>query len=153
MKLLRLSFEKMAKFSLKPELSDFNTPIGWKKRLNEALEIFQRSKAINGSSPEIPTYNAVVGSYCWPMRSYDAYRVVEEMRRNGGKGVLRSMHMLSALISSLCKYFQEMLDLGIRPPDQLYSNLKQALINAAKKDVALDLGLKLDKIGKTPLIR
>jgi hypothetical protein len=31
--------------------------------------------------------------------------------------------------------FQEMLDVGIRPPAQLFSNLKQNLLDEGKKDI------------------
>ncbi|KAL9401758.1 hypothetical protein Peur_005607 [Populus x canadensis] len=42
--------------------------------------------------------------------------------------------------------FQEMLDVGIRPPAQLFSNLKQNLLDEGKKDIvaATDCLIKTD---------
>ena len=88
-----------------------------------------------------------------------AIRVWDQMK---AKGVLPGMHMFSTLINSLCrenklddacKYFQEMLDKGIRPPAPMFSNLKQALIDDGRKDTALILAQKIDKLRKTPLVR
>ncbi|MCL7042912.1 hypothetical protein MKW94_016130 [Papaver nudicaule] len=56
--------------------------LGSEMRLGEALEIFERAK-VAVSPLCIPSYNAVVGSYCWSMRFNDAYQMVEEMRRKG----------------------------------------------------------------------
>ncbi|MCL7048448.1 hypothetical protein MKW94_024764 [Papaver nudicaule] len=184
--------------------------LGSEMRLGEALEIFQRAK-VAVSPLCIPTYNAVVGSYCWSMRFNDAYRMVEDMRRNGvgpnsrtyflfqrmasdfgcepnlntyamivrmlcqevervdlairvwdqmkDKGVVPGMHMFASLVNSLChecmlddacRYFQEMLDLGIRPPGRLYDNLKEALLDNGKVDEAISIGEKLDNIRKIP---
>ena len=72
------------------------------------------------------------------------------------------MHMFSTLINSLshenklddaCKYFQEMLDKGIRPPAQMFSKLKQALLDEGREDTALILAQKIDKLRKAPLVR
>jgi pentatricopeptide repeat protein len=68
--------------------------------------------------------------------------------------------MFSALINGLCFekrleeaciYFQEMLDKGIRPPAQLFSNLKQALIEGGRISLAQEMAFKLDTLRKTPL--
>uniref|UniRef100_A0A0A9HN38 Pentacotripeptide-repeat region of PRORP domain-containing protein n=1 Tax=Arundo donax TaxID=35708 RepID=A0A0A9HN38_ARUDO len=76
------------------------------------------------------------------------------------KGVLPCMHMFSSLINGLCfenrleeacVYFQEMLDKGIRPPGQLFSNLKQALVEGGRISLAQEMALKLDALRKTPL--
>ncbi|MCL7046408.1 hypothetical protein MKW94_030151 [Papaver nudicaule] len=196
--------------------------LGSEMRLGEALEIFERTKAVV-SHLGIPTYNAVVGSYCWSMRFNDAYQMVEEMRGNGvgpnsrtydiiihhlirvnrteeayflfqrmagdpnlntygmivrmlcqeveridlamqvwdqmkDKGIVPGMHMFACLVNSLCRecklddacrYFQGMLDLGIRPPGRLYDNLKEALLDNGKVDEAISIGEKLDNIRKT----
>lgn len=50
--------------------------------MDEALEFFEVSKA-SGFAPEAPTYNAVVGAYCWSLRMDDAYRMVGEMKKCG----------------------------------------------------------------------
>ncbi|MCL7032202.1 hypothetical protein MKW94_000855 [Papaver nudicaule] len=169
--------------------------LGSEMRLGEALEIFERAKTVV-KHLGIPTYNAVVGSYCWLMRFHDAYQMVEEMRRKGmagdcgcepnldtytmivrmlcqevervdlaiqvwdqmkDKGVVPGMHMFASLVNSLChecmlddacRYFQEMLDFGTRPPGRLYDNLKEALVVNGKVDEAISIGEKLDNIRK-----
>ncbi|MCI17541.1 pentatricopeptide repeat-containing protein mitochondrial-like [Trifolium medium] len=50
--------------------------------MDEALEFFEKSK-VSGFPPEAPTYNAVVGAYCWSRRMDDACRIVGEMRELG----------------------------------------------------------------------
>lgn len=54
--------------------------LGSEKKLSEALEFFELAKT-SGQALESPTYNAVVGAYCWSNRMDDAYRIMEEMRR------------------------------------------------------------------------
>ena len=77
------------------------------------------------------------------------------------KGVLPGMHMFSDLINSLCfetklddacKYFQEMLDAGIRPLSKIFGHLKQALLDEVKKDKALNFAQKIDKMRRIPLV-
>ncbi|MCL7032703.1 hypothetical protein MKW94_004794 [Papaver nudicaule] len=188
--------------------------LGTEMRLREALEIFERAK-VAVSPLCIPTYNAVVGSYCWSMRFNDAYQMVEEMRRKGVGPNSRTydtiihhlirvnrteeayflfqrmagdfgcepnlntyamivrmlcqeveresfrvcIYMFASLVNSLChecmlddacRYFQEMLDLGIRPPGRLYDNLKEALLDNGKVVEAISIGEILDSIRKCP---
>ncbi|KAL8249778.1 hypothetical protein R6Q59_006646 [Mikania micrantha] len=54
--------------------------LGSENRLSESLMFFELSKSC-GHAIEAPTYNAVVGSYCWSMLMDDAFKVVEEMKR------------------------------------------------------------------------
>lgn len=199
--------------------------LGGEGRLDEAIAVFNQYKA-NGFEPELPTYNAVVGAYCWAMRMWDVSRTIKEMKKcrvgpnartydiilhhlikagrtkeafavfqkmstrlecepsvstyeiilrmfcneervdmaqkvwceMKAKGIIPGIHMYSALINSLChlnqlddatKYLVEMMDMGLRPLAQMYSNLKQALIDAGRKDTALMLAMKLDKLRKT----
>ncbi|CAA7052287.1 unnamed protein product [Microthlaspi erraticum] len=46
------------------------------KKLDQALEFF-------GFPLEAPTYNALIGAYCWSKRVEEAFKIVEEMRVNG----------------------------------------------------------------------
>jgi pentatricopeptide repeat protein len=71
------------------------------------------------------------------------------------------MHMFSTLINNLChenklddacKYFQTMLDMGIRPPTPMFSNLKQALLEEGKEDIVITLNKRLEKLTRTQII-
>ncbi|KAF9617190.1 hypothetical protein IFM89_035072 [Coptis chinensis] len=111
-----------------------------------------------GCEPSANTYEIIVRMFCSEERVDMALQVWNQMK---AKGILPSMHMFSSLINGLswdnkldeaCAYFQEMLDSGVRPPSPLFGNLKQALLEAGKKELALSFGLKLDKIRKTRLV-
>ena len=45
-----------------------------------------------------------------------------------------------------------MLDKGILPPAQMFSKLKQALLDEGREDTALILAQKIDKLRKAPLV-
>lgn len=127
------------------------------KKTDEAYHIFQKMSREPGCEPEINTYSMMVSMFCTNERVDMALKVWKQMNE---KGILPCMHMFSSLINGLCvenrldeacRYFQEMLDKGIRPPGQLYGNLKEALIDGGKRDVAISMGLKLDRLRKMPL--
>lgn len=62
-------FHEMEAKSCKPSPHIFCTLInglGSEKRLIKALKFFEQSKA-REFNPDSPTYNAVVGAYCWSM--------------------------------------------------------------------------------------
>ncbi|CAM8886079.1 unnamed protein product [Rhodiola kirilowii] len=124
-------------------------------RTKEAYAIFQKMSTRVGCKPSSSTYEIIVRMLCNEDQVDMALRVWHEMR---AKGVIPGIHMYSALINTLCqlhklddasKYFLEMLDMGLRPLAQMFSNLKQALLDAGRKDTALMLALKLDKLRKT----
>ena len=76
-------FHEMEAKNCKPGPHVFCTSInglGSEKRLSEALQFFERSKSC-GFAPETPTYNSLVGAYCWSMKMDDAFRVIDDMRR------------------------------------------------------------------------
>ncbi|KAJ8437845.1 hypothetical protein Cgig2_000399 [Carnegiea gigantea] len=56
--------------------------LGSEKRLGEALKFFEMSKA-GDIALEAPTYNAVVGSFCWSMKFDEAFHMIDEMKRCG----------------------------------------------------------------------
>nr|UPT49885.1 pentatricopeptide repeat protein AaPPR1139 [Agave angustifolia]UPT49886.1 pentatricopeptide repeat protein AaPPR1140 [Agave angustifolia] len=123
----------------------------------EAYWVFQKIGREGGCEPQLNTYTMMVSMLCSEERIDLALKVWKEMT---DKGVLPCMHMFSALINGLCfenrldeacSYFKEMLDKGIRPPGQLFGNLKEALLDAGKKDLALELGLELDRLRRRPL--
>ncbi|KAL8052954.1 hypothetical protein ABFX02_05G039300 [Erythranthe guttata] len=57
--------------------------LGSEKKLNEAIKFFELCKGSSNCVIEAPTYNAMVGAYCWCERMHEAYGVVEEMRKCG----------------------------------------------------------------------
>ncbi|XVE92066.1 hypothetical protein REPUB_Repub01dG0065400 [Reevesia pubescens] len=108
--------------------------------------------------PTVSTYEIIVRMFCNEEQVDMTIQVWVQMK---AKRVLLGMHMFSDLINSLCygnklddacKYFQEMLDVGIRPPNNMFSNLKQALLDKGKKDMTLSLAQKIDKLRKIPLV-
>ncbi|CAL9110152.1 unnamed protein product [Musa acuminata var. zebrina] len=126
-------------------------------KTEEAYEIFRRMGRDIGCEPQLNTYTMMVSMFCSMERIDMAMKVWNQMN---AKGILPCMHMFSALINGLCyenrlddacRYFQEMLDKGIRPPGQLYSKLKETLLDGGRRDLAVDFGLKLDQLRKTPL--
>ncbi|KAJ0971523.1 hypothetical protein J5N97_019482 [Dioscorea zingiberensis] len=128
------------------------------EKTEEAYGIFLKMSGEPGCEPELNTYSMMVTMFCSKERVDMALKIWKQMN---DKGVLPCMHMFSSLINGLCfenrldeacRYFQEMLDKGIRPPGQLYGNLKEALIDGGKRDLAINLGLKLDRLRKTPLL-
>ncbi|XP_047330353.1 putative lipid phosphate phosphatase 3, chloroplastic [Impatiens glandulifera] len=127
-------------------------------RTKEAYSVFVKMGGEKGCEPSVSTYEIIVRMFCNEDRIDMAIMIWNQMRE---KGILPGMHMFSTLINSLCnegnlddacKYFVEMLDMGIRAPAQLFSNLKQALLDEGKEDVVIRLGLKLEKLRKTPLV-
>lgn len=49
-------------------------------------------------------------------------------------------------LDEACKYFQQMLDVGIRPPAKMFNIFKQALIDGGMEHTAMHFTLKIDKI-------
>ncbi|MCL7036609.1 hypothetical protein MKW94_008567 [Papaver nudicaule] len=126
-------------------------------RTEEAYFLFQRMASDFGCEPNLNTYAMIVRMLCQEVERVDlAVQVWDQMK---DRGILPGMHMFASLVNSLChecmlddacRYFQEMLDLGIRPPGRLYDNLKEALLDNGKVDEAISIGEKLDNIRKTP---
>nr|GMD70402.1 pentatricopeptide repeat-containing protein At1g71060, mitochondrial [Ipomoea batatas] len=130
------------------------------QRIEEAYSVFQKMENDPRCEPTVSTYEIIVRMFCCKERidMAMAMRVWDKMK---GKGILPTMHMFSTLINSLCqenksnfacRYFQEMLDLGIRPPLALFSNLKQALLDKGEKDTVIALAEKVEKLRKTQLV-
>ncbi|KAF9623262.1 hypothetical protein IFM89_000751 [Coptis chinensis] len=163
-------FEQSKISGFVPELPTYNALVGalcwseWFKdacknrRTKDAYRVFQEMESKLGCEPSANTYEIIVRMFCSEERVDMALQVWNQMK---AKGILPSMHMFSSLINGLsrdnkldeaCAYFQEMLDSGVRPPGPLLGNLKQALLEAGKKELALSFGLKLDKIRKTRLV-
>ncbi|KAL9664420.1 hypothetical protein QQ045_019820 [Rhodiola kirilowii] len=156
--MLRLNevYREMKAEGLEPDVVTYGIMINvYSGRTKEAYAIFQKMSTRVGCKPSSSTYEIIVRMLCNEDQVDMALRVWHEMR---AKGVIPGIHMYSALINTLCqlhklddasKYFLEMLDMGLRPLAQMFSNLKQALLDAGRKDTALMLALKLDKLRKT----
>lgn len=127
------------------------------RRIEEAYQVFLRMGEESGCEPELNTYTMIVRMFCSEERVDMALKVWAQMNDNG---VIPCMHMYSVLINGLerqgrleeaCLYFQEMIDRGLRPPGRLYADLKQALLDGGKGDLAMHMGTKLEMLRTNPL--
>ncbi|WRX15788.1 Pentatricopeptide repeat - like 10 [Theobroma cacao] len=112
------------------------------RRMKEAYLVFQKMTSEPGCEPTVSTYEIIVRMFCNEEQVDMAMLVWAQMK---AEGVLPGMHMFSDLINSLCHN-------SIRPPAKMFSNLKQALLDEGKKDTALNLARKIDKLRKMPLM-
>ncbi|KAK6146804.1 hypothetical protein DH2020_020673 [Rehmannia glutinosa] len=128
------------------------------QRTKEAYSVFQKMNDELGCEPTGSTYEIMVRMFCNEGCMDMAVRVRDQMK---GKGVLPRMHMFLALIDGLCnvnklddacKYFVEMIDMGIRPPDRMFKQLKQFLLHEGKEDVIVILAHKIEKLKGTPVV-
>jgi len=55
-------------------------------------------------------------------------------------------------LDDACKYFQQMLDVGIRPTANMFSAFKRALMAAGMENTVIHFAKKVDKLRNTPLI-
>lgn len=127
-------------------------------KAEEAYRVFQTMEKDEGCCrPQLNTYTMMVTLFCSNERVDMALKMWKQMSE---KGIVPCMHMFSSLINGLCyenrldeacRYFQEMLDKGIRPPGQLFSKLKEALVDGSRKDLAIEMSLKLDRLRNNPL--
>ncbi|MQL78901.1 hypothetical protein Taro_011356 [Colocasia esculenta] len=117
--------------------------LGAEKRLFEALEYFELSKA-SGLAPDIPMYNAVVGAYCWVHqfeKSYKAYRTEEAylvfQRMARESGCEPGLNTYTMIVRMFCneerldmalKVWQQMSEKGVLPCMHMYSVLINGLL-------------------------
>ncbi|XP_021733137.1 pentatricopeptide repeat-containing protein At1g71060, mitochondrial-like [Chenopodium quinoa] len=122
----------------------------------EAYSVFLKMSNDQGCDPTTCTYGIIMRMFCSKGELDKAVKIWNEMK---AKGVIPAMHMFATMISSFrqankledaCKYFDEMMDLGIRPPAIVYSKLKQALLDEGKKDTAQSLTLKFNALRFAP---
>ncbi|OMO88106.1 hypothetical protein COLO4_20460 [Corchorus olitorius] len=167
-------FERSKNCGFAPEAPTYNALVGaycCSMRIDDAFRVIDEMRK-NSVGPNSRTYDIILHHLIKARRTNEAYLVFQKMTSEPGceptvwaqmkaKGVLPGMHMFSDLINSLChanklddacKYFQEMLDAGIRPPAKMFSNLKEALLDMGKKDIVLNLSRKIDNMRKTPLV-
>ncbi|KDP38032.1 hypothetical protein JCGZ_04675 [Jatropha curcas] len=169
-------FDKMKKRRFEPDIKSYTILLeGWGqernllkldevyremkgsvKRLSEALEFFSRSKA-KGFAPEAPTYNAVVGAYCWLMRMDDAYRIVDEMRRYGIGPNARTYdiilhHLIKAQrTEEALSVFEKMSsEQGCEPTVSTYEIIVRMFCNAERVDKAIQIWDQMKAKGILP---
>ncbi|CAK9181221.1 unnamed protein product [Ilex paraguariensis] len=130
--------------------------LGSEKRLTEALKFFELSKA-SGDTLETPTYNAVVGSYCWSLRMYDAYRVVDEMRKCGVGPNSRTYdiilhHLIKARrAKEAYSVFQRMSnEPGCEPTVSTYEIMVRMFCNEERMDMAVKVWDQMKTKGVLP---
>ncbi|KAG6520219.1 pentatricopeptide repeat-containing protein At1g71060, mitochondrial-like [Zingiber officinale] len=127
------------------------------EKIEEAYANFQSMENKFGCEPQLNTYSMMLNMFCTVERIDMAIKVWNQMNE---KGIPPCMHMFSTMINGfcsmnrlddVCRYFQEMLDRGIRPPGQLYSKVKDTLLDGGRRDLAIHFGLELDQLRNTPL--
>ncbi|KAI3453104.1 hypothetical protein Pfo_009767 [Paulownia fortunei] len=130
--------------------------LGSEKRLNEAVKFFKLCKG-SDCVIEAPTYNALVGAYCWSTRMHDAYRVVNEMRECGVGPNTRTydiiLHHLVKLQKTKEAYsvFQKMDDeLGCEPAVSTYEIMVRMFCNEGCMDMALQVWDQMKARGVLP---
>ncbi|KAF2316754.1 hypothetical protein GH714_042095 [Hevea brasiliensis] len=154
-------FNKMEAKNCPPNPHIFCTLInglGSEKRLSEALEFFELSKA-RGFVPEAPTYNAVVGAYCWSMRMDDTYRMVDDEKMwDCEEGCEPTVSTYEIIVRMFCNMdrvdrainiWDQMKAKGILPGMHMFSTLINSLCHENKLDMAckyfeemLDVGIR-----------
>ena len=124
----------------------------------EAYSVFLKMGNDKGCDPTSSTYEMIIRMYCSKGELNMAVKVWDKMK---AKGVLPGMQMFVTLINSFrhkkqlddaCRFFEEMVDLGIRPPGPLFGSLKRDLLDARKNDTVKLLVKKLDFIRVNPII-
>uniref|UniRef100_K3ZZ84 Pentacotripeptide-repeat region of PRORP domain-containing protein n=1 Tax=Setaria italica TaxID=4555 RepID=K3ZZ84_SETIT len=120
------------------------------QKFEEAYDVFQKM-GMDGCEPQLNTYTMMVGMFCSNERVDMALKVWKQMKEKGVLPSLINGLCFENRLEEACAYFQEMLDKGIRPPGQLFSNLKEALVEGGRISLAQEMALKLDALRKTPL--
>ncbi|KAG8382795.1 hypothetical protein BUALT_Bualt05G0114400 [Buddleja alternifolia] len=118
--------------------------LGSERRLNEAIKFFELCKGNSDCAIETPTYNAMVGAYCWLNRIHDAYRIVDVMRKCGVGPNTRTYDIILHHLVRLGKpkeaysVFQTMSDeLGCEPSVSTYEIMVRMFCNEGCIDMAL----------------
>ncbi|KAL0446797.1 UNVERIFIED_CONTAM: Pentatricopeptide repeat-containing protein, mitochondrial [Sesamum latifolium] len=131
--------------------------LGSEKRLNEAVKFFELCKGSSDCVIEAPTYNALVGAYCWSTRMHDAYRVIDEMRRCGVGPNARTydiiLHHLIKLQKTKEAYcvFQKMSDEPwCEPTVSTYEIMVRIFCNEGRTDMALRVWDQMKARGVLP---
>ncbi|KAJ0637939.1 putative tetratricopeptide-like helical domain superfamily [Helianthus annuus] len=117
--------------------------LGSENRLSESLQFFELYKSC-GHAIEAPTYNAVVGSYCWSMRIDNAFKVVDEMKRGGVRPNSRTFdiilhHLVKARRTEEgYNVFKRMKDeFDCDPSVSTYEIIIRMFCNEGKVDIAM----------------
>lgn len=130
--------------------------LGSENRLDEAIKFFNLCKD-SDCVIEAPTYNALVGAYCWSSRMHDAYGVVEEMRKCG---VGPNTRTYDIILHHLIKHqkikeayivFQKMNDeLGCEPTVSTYEIILRMFCSEGRMDMALRVWDQMKARGVLP---
>ncbi|XP_020579913.1 pentatricopeptide repeat-containing protein At1g71060, mitochondrial [Phalaenopsis equestris] len=154
-----LIFRNMEEKGCKPSPHIYCTLVnglGSQKRLDEALKYFELSKQC-GHPHEIPTYNAVVGSYCWALRFEDAFKVVDKMMNlHIGPNARTFDIILHHLIKvgqteEAYKVFQNMGSYGdCEPQLNTYTMMVNMLCAEERVDIALKVWKQMNEKGVLP---
>lgn len=129
---------------------------GSEKRLDEALKFFELAKT-SGQALEAPTYNAVVGAYCWSRQFPNTFEIMHEMRRYGIGPNSRTYdivlnHLIKAHRSrDAYAVFQNMsAEPGCEPTVSTYAIIVRMCCNEGRIDLALNVWNQMKAKGILP---
>ncbi|KAB2619990.1 pentatricopeptide repeat-containing protein [Pyrus ussuriensis x Pyrus communis] len=116
--------------------------LGSGKRLSEALEFFELNKA-SGFETEAPTYNALVGAYCWARRTEQAYSIFQQISREPGceptvttYEIMVRMFCNEDRVDMALQVWDQMKTRGVLPRMHMFSTLINSLCHGNKLDDA-----------------
>ncbi|KAJ6324369.1 hypothetical protein OIU76_011634 [Salix suchowensis] len=142
------AFMKMEKFGFKIESSD----------INRLLDTLCKSRQASGFVPEGPTYNAVVGAYCWSERMHDVQRTIDEMRKGGVGPSARTYdiilhHLIRAGKTKIAySVFQKMSCEGCEPSVSTYEIIVRMFCNEDRVDMAIKVWDQMKTRGILPIM-
>ncbi|KAL0326918.1 UNVERIFIED_CONTAM: Pentatricopeptide repeat-containing protein, mitochondrial [Sesamum angustifolium] len=136
--------------------------LGSEKRLTEAVKFFELCKGSSDCVIEAPTYNALVGAYCWSTRMHDAYRTKEAycvfQKMSNEAGCEPTVSTYEIMVRMFCsegrtdmalRVWDQMKARGVLPGMHMFSALINGLCNDRKLDEAckylqemLDMGMR-----------
>ncbi|KAJ4829362.1 hypothetical protein Tsubulata_024244 [Turnera subulata] len=128
------------------------TGLGNEKRLQEAVRILDEMRKC-GVGPNSRTYDIIIHHLIKIGKPKTAYKFFQEMSSDEVCEPTLSTLCHEDKLDEACKYFQEMLNLGIRPPGPLFSNLKGSLFDEGRKDTLVHLYRQIEKLRSAAPVR
>ncbi|CAA0833010.1 Pentatricopeptide repeat-containing protein -mitochondrial [Striga hermonthica] len=153
---VRLYQEMVEKANIKPTPHIYCTLInafGPEKRLTEALKFFKLCKESNDCVIEAPTYNSLIGAYCWSEKFDEAYKLINEMKKCGVGPNVRTygiiLHHLVKLRRTREAYglFKRMC---CEPDSSTYEIMVRMFCNERRVDMAIGLLGEMKSRGLLP---
>ncbi|GER44630.1 pentatricopeptide repeat-containing protein [Striga asiatica] len=149
-------YQEMVEKNINPTPHIYCTLInafGPEKRLTEALKFFKLCKESNDCVIEAPTYNSLIGAYCWSGKFDDAYKLINEMKKCGVGPNARTygiiLHHLVKLKKTREAYglFKKMC---CEPDSSTYEIMARMFCNERRVDMAMGLWGEMKARGLLP---